>query len=668
MALAEAVRPTTVSLFCGAGGESLGKHLAFEELGVNVQDMRAHALNHWDLAVSAHGRNLPWIHVHQEDITAVTAATYGLERINLLWASPSCVHFSRARGGQPKEDQQRSHAWEVVDRWIRVAQVDVLLVENVPEFQDWGPLDDEGRVILDRKGEHFRSFVDDLRALGYEVEWRVLCAADYGDPTIRRRFFLQAVRDGKGIHWPEPTHRDPRKPAGLFDGELKPWRTAAECIDWSIPVPSIFDRKKPLAEATLRRIAAGVVRFVLQGRPFLVNLSHGRCLEDVDKPMNTVTAGPKGGDRALVVPSLVGVGGRAAQTAPRGGDEPMGTGTTKADTALVAASMVSLRGTSPDQLLATAKSIEEPVPTISTSGHAALCTALLKHYGGVVGQEMGQPLGTVTTVDHHSLLAASIVRTDMHKSHATCAFPMDDPLRTVTTAGGHALMAASLVKYRFNQVGQSMDEPMHTITAGGTPQRPGTGNVFGMVSASLVQMGYGEREGQAPRALDIEQPMGTIVAGGVKHGLVACSLMTNTTGHAPTSLEAPVPALTTGNHQALVAAFLQQYYTSGGTSSPVDEPMRAITTLARHGLVTVEIDGATFVIVDIGMRMLEPHELASAMSFPSWYRWVGPDGKPLSKRDRVKMIGNAVPCQLAKALIKAVVLERPGVYGLGASA
>jgi DNA (cytosine-5)-methyltransferase 1 len=541
--------PSTVSLFCGAGGESLGKHLAFEELGIPVQDMTSHALNHWDLAVATHGRNFPWIQVHQEDITAVTAADYGLEHINLLWASPSCVHHSRARGGKPKEEQQRSHAWEVVDRWLRVARVDVLLVENVPEFQDWGPLDEAGQPIKERKGEDFRAFVADLQGLGYQVEWRVLCAADYGDPTIRRRFFLQAVRDGLPIVWPEPTHRDPRKGAGLFDAALPPWRTAAECIDWSLPVPSIFDRKRPLAAATLRRIAAGVMRFVVNGRPFIVNLTHGGRLEDVDEPLKTITTATRG-EKAIILPSLVGVGGRAGQSAPRGFNEPMGTGTTKADTALVAASMVSLRGTAEDQIQASAGSVEAPLPTVSAGGgHAALVSAFLaKHYGGVVGSSLDGPIGTVTAVDHHSVVAAS-----------------------------------------------------------------------------LIQTGYGERKGQAPRVLDIESPLGTVVAGGSKHGLVA--------------------------------AFLQQYYSTGGQHQEASEPLHAVTTVDRHSLVTVEIDGETYVITDIGMRMLEPRELARAMGFPEWFSFEG-----LTKRDTVKMIGNACPVGTVKALIKAVVVQRPHVF------
>lgn len=444
-------QPTTVSLFCGAGGESAGKELAFRDLGLRTQDMLSHAVNHWDLAVATHGANFPHIHVHQEDITEVTARDLGLQRIDLLWASPSCVHHSRARGGKPRDDQQRSHADEVVDRWLRMAQVDVLLIENVPEFAEWGPLDDHGQPIKARKGEFFRAFLAKLDALGYRFEWRILCAADYGDPTTRRRFFMQAVRDGRPIVWPEPTHRDPRRAAGMFDADLPTWRTAAECIDWSIPVPSIFGRKKPLAEATLRRIAAGVVRYVLNGRPFIVNLTHGGRIENIDEPLKTIT------------------------TANRG------------EKAVCAASMVSLRGTAPDQIQASAGSVEAPIPTISAGG-------------------------------------------------------------------GHA---------------------------------------------------------------------------------------------------------------ALVAAFIQHYYGTGGQHQDPGHPLHTITTLARHGLVTVELEGQPYLVTDIGMRMLAPRELAMAMGFPEGFRFVDASGKPLTKRDTVKMIGNACPVNAVAALIKAVVLQRGDSFGVG---
>ena len=318
------MNPTTVSLFCGAGGESAGKELAFRDLGINTTDWASHAINHWDLAVATHHNNFPSIHVHQEDITQVTAATYGVTDIDMLWASPSCVHHSRARGGKPCDDQQRSHADEVVDRWLKVANVSVLLIENVPEFAEWGPLDKEGQPVKEKKGLYFHRFLAKLHALGYVTEHRILCAADYGDPTTRRRFFMQAVKDGRPIVWPEPSHRDPRKGADLFTGHLPLWRTAAECIDWTIPCPSIFDRKKPLAEATLKRIAAGLVKFVLESKhPYVVpvpgaqmlNLNHGCRHEPLDEPFRTVTGQH---EKALVVPSLVGVGGRA-EPPPRPG-------------------------------------------------------------------------------------------------------------------------------------------------------------------------------------------------------------------------------------------------------------------------------------------------------------------------------------------------------------
>lgn len=580
-------RPSTVSLFCGAGGESLGKHLAFEELGLAQEDILSHAVNHWDLAVQAHGRNLPNVLVHQEDITEVTAQTYGLDRIQLLWASPSCVHHSRARGGKPREDQQRSHAWEVSDRWLRMAHVDVVLIENVPEFMEWGPLDDLGQPIPERKGEAFRAWVKDLESMGYLVDWRVLCAADYGAPTTRRRFFLQAVRDGKGIHWPEPTHRDPRKPADLFTGHLPAWRTAAECIDWSLPCPSIFDRKRPLKEATLRRIAAGVVRYVLQAkRPFIVNLSHGGRLEGMDEPLKTITTANRG-EKAMVTPY-----------------------------------MVNLRGTSAGQIQGSASSAEEPVHTISSGGiHQALIAPSLVGVGGRAGQS--RPRG------------------------------VDEPFGVLTTKADGAVVAAFVAKHYGGVVGQEVPRPLGTVTSV---------DHHSLVAASLIQTGYGEREGQAPRTLDIESPLGTVVAQGIKHGLAAVSITKFQENSIGQELEEPLHTVMAGAPRfGLVAAFLTQYYGTLNTSSP-DQPLPTVTTLARHGLVTVEIDGETYALVDIGMRMLEPSELAAATGFPPSYLWLQGDGKPLTKRDQVKMIGNAVPPALAKALVLAVARPRPDLF------
>ena len=478
---------TTASLFCGAGGESAGRELAFEQLGIDTRRFTGLALNHWDLAVGVHGRNFPHVKVVQEDITAVTASDFGLKHIDLLWASPSCVHHSRARGGKPREEQQRSHAWQVVERWLKVADVDVFLMENVPEFAEWGPLNDENQPIKARKGEYFRAFVEELKNLGYEVDYRVLCAADYGDPTTRRRLFLQAVKDSRGIHWPQQTHRDPRKAIGLFDTALPAWRPAADIIDWSIPCPSIFGRKKPLATATLKRIAAGVKRYVLDGKPYIV----------------------------------------------------------------------TMRGTSDAHIAAAAKGVGEPLRTLSCGGtHAALVIPFLeRNFGGPGGYQapavgLEQPMPTVTANSHTSLIAASIIGID-NKSASNGAYSIDNPLGTQTTKARHCL----------------------------------------------------------------------------------------------------------------VAAFLMQFYGNGDCTS-LDSPLRTIRTHGCHSLVTVEIDGATYAITDIGMRMLEPHELARAMGFPDDYQWTKADGSLLTKRDRVKMIGNACPVNTVAALIRAVVTARGQAFGM----
>ena len=277
---------------------------------------------------------------------------------------------------------------------------------------------------------------------------------------------------------------------------------------------------------------------------------------------------------------------------------------------------------------------------------------------------------------------------------ASCG-SVEAPVPTISAGGGHsALCTAFLSTYHGAKTevgdarGAALESPVPTLD---------TSNRHAVVAASLIQTGFGERDGQAPRTLNIEAPLGTVVAQGIKQALVAATLMTNTTGHAPTDLEQPMPTVTGGNQQALasafltkfqensigsgldepvhtvmagaprfgmVAAFIQHYYGQGTQAQDPGQPLHTITTLARHGLVTVEIDGETYVIVDIGMRMLEPKELAAAMGFPLTYQWLKADGSPLTKRDQVKMIGNAVPPDLAKALVLAVTRPRPELFGL----
>jgi DNA (cytosine-5)-methyltransferase 1 len=308
----------------------------------------------------------------------------------------------------------------VVVLWAEKVSPDVILLENVEEFRTWGPLCDEGKPIKERAGETFEKWCKALRKLGYKLQFRELRACDYGAPTIRKRFFMVARRDGKPIVWPAPTHGKPDSPAVLA-GRLKPWRTAAEIIDWSIPCPSIFERKKPLAEKTLRRIAHGIMKFVVNNpRPFIVPLTHhgadGRSY-GLGEPLVTVT-GANRGELAVISPTIVGCGGRRGQSGPVDPEHPFPTATAKADACLVAALLTKFRTGHQGQ------SVEEPVPTVTAN-------SFVKRPGGAA------PLGVV---------------------EAVCA-----PFASYAQQGGN---------------NRSAEEPLHTVTASQkatiTPSSPRT--------------------------------------------------------------------------------------------------------------------------------------------------------------------------------------------------
>ena len=417
-----------VDLFCGAGGTSLGV-----EMGLGVSPVAA--VNHWDYAIRTHAQNHPTTLHFQEDVFNVAPwqAARGLS-IDLLVGSPDCTHFSTAKGSAPRDTGRRALA-DVFIRWAREIRPRVIILENVREFQGWGPLDSAGQPIPERKGELFRAWVGALEAEGYVVEWRLLRACDYGAPTSRLRLFVVARRDGQPIRWPAPTHG-----AGLI-----PYRTAAEIIDWSLPCPSIFDRPRPLADATCRRIAEGIQRFVVgAAKPFIATI------------------------------------------------------------------------------------------------------------------------------------------------------------------------------------------------------------------------GYGERAGQSPRIASTDAPLSTVVAGGVKHALVSAFIARHFSGASGREVQAPLPTVTTVDHNALVcaatgsdktprvAAFLQKFYgASDAQNQGVQVPLGTVTTRDRFALTTVNISGEPWQIVDIGMRMLQPRELASAQGFPADYIFNG------SKTDQTAAIGNSVVPQVMAALTRA---------------
>lgn len=383
--------------FAGGGGASTGIELA---IGRRIDV----AINHDPEAVAMHTANHPETEHHCESVWEIDPRTVKPgRRIGLLWLSPDCKHFSKAKGGKPVEKKIRGLAW-VALRWVALRKPRVLMLENVEEFITWGPLGQDGRPCPKNKGREFNAFRNALQRHGYQVEWKEMRACDFGAPTIRKRLFLIARCDGQPIVWPEATHGDPSSPA-VKARKPKPWRTAAECIDWTLPTPSIFDRARPLAEATCRRIAKGIMRYVVNAaEPFIVNTRNGE----------------------------------------RQGQQPR------------------------------VRSINEPFWTVTAQGsqHALVTAFLAKHYGGVVGSDLRAPIGTVTSVDHHSLVAANLVHMghgegkDGGKRFSHGVRDITQPLNTITANGATAgLVKAFLIKYYGADQDPRMEEPMHTITS-----------------------------------------------------------------------------------------------------------------------------------------------------------------------------------------------------------
>lgn len=471
--------------FAGGGGVSTG---AFIALGRHPEI----AINHDPEAIAMHMANHPGTKHYCESVWNVDPVEACAGRpVGLAWFSPDCKHFSKAKGGKPVEKKIRGLAW-IVLKWAGKVKPRVIILENVEEFTTWGPIR-KGRPLKSKKGQTFQQWKSQLEALGYVVEHKELTACDYGAPTSRKRFFLVARRDGKPIVWPEPTHGNPKSPE-VQAGHKIPWRTAAEIIDWSMPCPSIFERKKPLAENTLRRIARGIKKFVIESEnPYIVPdgaamiaRQFGQSIgHRLDEPMGTIMANG-GGKSQLVMTSLAPFMTECANASAQrifSIEEPVRTmcaGVKGGHFALVSAFLSSYYGDKTGKESETrGATLDTPAPTIVTANrHALVAAHLVKHYGGNYtgpGADLENPLPTVTTVDHNALVTSHLI-----KMRGTCQHgaPVSDPMPTITAGGMHiGEVRAFLMAYYGTGIGSELTDPMQTIV---------TKDRFGLVTVSGV--------------------------------------------------------------------------------------------------------------------------------------------------------------------------------------
>lgn len=542
-----------VDNFAGGGGASTGIELATGR----VVDI---AVNHDPDAILMHKTNHPHTRHFQASVWDVDPVEVCQGRpVGLTWFSPDCKHFSKAKGGKPVDKNIRGLAW-IVLRWAGTVRPRVIILENVEEFQTWGPVR-KGKPVKKLVGQTFHKWLEQLKNLGYAVEWRELVAADYGAPTTRKRFFLIARHDGRPIVWPKPTHAPADSPE-VKSGKKKPWRSAAEIIDWSLPCPSIFETReeirekygisaqRPLRPNTMRRVARGVDKFVVKSaNPFLVVVNHAGEFrgQEIGDPLQTITAKHGYGVASpAMVPWTV-------------------TNTTNS----------------------TGHPVNEPIDTARTGG------------GG------GQ-----------MFLGASLIQYHTEQSEHVRGQEITGPIMTIDAANRYGLTAASLVKYYGNdQHGQDIQDPLHTVTAKDRE---------GLTTVHLVKMKGTNLGGPAT------EPVQTITDGGGHHGVVTTKI---TRAEPGADLR----------HWPEIRELLNTY--CGYDLGPED-------------VILFQISGAWYFMADIGLRMLTPRELYRANGFPDDYK-IERDytGQTYGKSKQVARCGNAVPPPFATALVRANLPE-----------
>jgi DNA (cytosine-5)-methyltransferase 1 len=580
-------------LFCGAGGTSEGAKRALARHGLR---MNLVCVNHWDVAIETHKKNHPHAYHILSDLAAVrpiVAVPKG--KLDLLTASPTCTYHSRARGGKPTSDQQRADPWHIIT-WLTELRVRCLLVENVGEFVEWGPVDPRtGHPLKSRKGEYFRQWVETIKGLGFTVDWRILNAADYGDATTRRRFFLIARSDGKPLRWPSPTHTKNPQQADLFGSHLQPWRPAREIIDWSVPGTSIFTRKRPLSPKTLARIYAGAVKFRWP-EPFLVILRNHTAAQGLDLPLPAVTAGGK--HIGLAQPFLF-----ANRNNNIAKDPEM-----------------------------------DPVPTIRSRGNAAPIEPFIMNRHGENGSsrvhKIGDPMPTATCRGAGYLVRPFVFRMNQGKERLGEQRPVDDPLCTITASGTDlGLVEPFVLSQASGGAPRATEKPLPSMTCDG--------------AHALIAPYYGSGSGET--CSSVKSPLPTVTTK-ARFGMAMPVTHHGRGNRARDVAREPLPTITGANRGEL--AFIAASFGERDGQAPrvhsVDAPTPTICAQGRVALVQPGRD------YDILFRMLEPHELAAAMGFnggASQYEFTG------TKTDVIRQIGNAVPVNLAAALVGALMAD-----------
>lgn len=607
------LREIIIDNFAGGGGASTGIELA---TGYSVFA----AINHDPEAIRMHKTNHPTTKHYCESVWEVDPlqACEG-HPVGLAWFSPDCKHFSKAKGGKPKDKNIRGLAW-VALRWAALVRPRVIMLENVEEFKDWGPLNRNHRPIKSKKGVTFKKFVSQLEDLGYQVEFRELVAADYGAPTMRKRFFLVARYDRMPIVWPERTNA-PAESIDVKTGKCSPYVGAYTQIDFNRPCPSIFesakeikekyglDARRPLADNTMKRIARGLQKFVIDNpEPFIVQANHGgdRRPQRIREPLPTITGKHGFG---VVEPYMVQIGQTGfSEDRSSTVEDPLKTIVSKNEHCLIEPLLVQCKYENELQ------STEQPLSTITSVNSHLLCTPTLIQYHSetgkqeVRGQSLESPIMTVDAANRYGMVSA-FVQKYFDGGYKGAGADLQEPLPTITAVDHNSICTAHIVKMKGDNVGHSLKEPLQTITAGGQH--------YGEVTASLILQQQGQSVGT-----DLKKPLNTVT--GV-------------------------------NHMSEVRAFLIKYY-GQGTGQDIANPLDTVTANDRFGLVTIA--GVDYQIIDIGLRMLEPKELYGCQGFPDDYI-IDRDykGKDYKRSEQVKRCGNAVPPPFAKALVRANLIE-----------